>query len=131
MGLDEFLVKKINEGSKTRVGRFLISLASKVGGVSRLAGLNIILTATLGFIITYPLHITFGFHAALPTAIITIVPITIIFICILNYNFGGHLNGRTMRLLLLFAIFFSLPFSVLSLPLLHSISPDSGRKKRA
>jgi hypothetical protein len=120
LGFDEFLNRKIDEGRKTRAGRFLDSL-SRSGGVSRLALLNIILTATLGFIITYPLHATFGLHAALPTAIVTIIPITIIFICVLDHNLGGRMNGKTLRLSLLFAIFFSLPFGILSLPLLYSM----------
>ncbi len=122
MDLDEFLVRKISEGRKTKIGKFLNALAEDAGGVSRLAFLNIILTASLGFIVTYPIFITFGVHASLPTAIVTMVPISIIFICILNHNFGGYLSGKTLRLILLIAIFFSLPFSVLSLPLLYAMA---------
>ena len=124
MDLDEFLVKKIREGGKTRIGRFLRSLSLKIGGVTPLAALNIILTASLGFIIAYPLHVTLGFHAAILPAFITIVPISIIFICIVNYNMGNPVGEKTLRIPLMLAIVFSLPFSILSLPLLYTMSEE-------
>ncbi len=122
LDLDGFLVRKIREGRNTKAGKYLHSLSVRMGGVTRLAVLNIILTATLGFIIAYPLHITVGFHAAVLPAVVTIIPISVIFICILNYNIGSPVKEKTLRLPLMAAIFLSLPFSVFSLPLLYSMS---------
>lgn len=116
--------KKIYDSRKSRIGKILNRFAAGVGGVSRLAVLNIFLTMLLGTIITIPIYLKFGLHASLPTAIITVVPVLVIAFTILDYNSGRHMPGEVMRFLLIGAIFFSLPFSVLSIPLLQEISRE-------
>lgn len=116
--------RKIHDSSKSRAGKILNRVAAKIGGVSELAVLNIFLTALLGTIITIPIYLAAGFHASLPTAVITIVPVLVIAFTIVDYNSGRHMPGGAMRLLLIGAIFFSLPFSILSIPLLQAISRE-------
>jgi len=122
--MDEYMSRKIYGSRKSRAGKMLNKVAAKVGGISRLAVLNIFLTVLLGTIITIPIYLAAGIHASLPTAIVTIVPVLVIAFTILDYNSGRHMPGEFMRLLLIVAIFFSLPFSILSIPLLQAISKE-------
>ena len=121
---DEYMSKKIYASRKGFVGKILNNVADKIGGISRLAVLNIFLTMLLGTIITIPIYLKFGLHASLPTIIVTVVPVFVIAFTIIDYNSGRHMPGGAMRLLLIGAIFFSLPFSVLSIPLLQAISKE-------
>lgn len=119
--LDLIIAEKIAQANKSAIGKIFNSFAVKTGGASTLAFLNIIGTATLGFIVTYPLYLVGGFYAALPTTLVTTLPILVIFIAIVTRRFR-FLEIRPPMKLLLLAIFFSLPFGILSLPLLHKIS---------
>ncbi|NYZ77547.1 hypothetical protein H0O02_04520 [Candidatus Micrarchaeota archaeon] len=124
--LDATLVEKIGQVNKSAIGRFLNSIASMIGGVYTLVCLNIICTAMLGFVVTYAVFLVEGFGVALLPALVTTIPIAVIFTSMLNDRFG-FFGMKMPRRLLLLAIFFSLPFGILSLPLLHKMS--SGRAK--
>jgi len=124
--LDAMLVKRIGQVNESAIGRLLNSLASMIGGIYSLACLNIVLTAMLGYLVTYIVFLIEGFYVALLPALVTIVPITVIFTSMINHRFC-FFGMKMPRRLLLLAIFFSLPFGILSLPLLHSMS--SGRAK--
>ena len=128
---DDLLTKKFAELNRTPTGRFFSSLSSRVRCVTALAGLNILGTAMLGFLMTYPLYLAGGFWAALPTTIVTVLLTALLSISIFNHWLGEPLPGSTTRQLLVFAILFSMPCGMLSLPLLHNMSStDSDYQKR-
>ncbi|MCD4740646.1 hypothetical protein K8R43_05685 [archaeon] len=123
MKLDNILVKKVAGAKNSSIGRFLSSIILKGWGVTILACLNVLCTFTLGFMMTYPLYIMGGFWMALPTGLLTFALIIILSANILN-NKLGWTQGSTLRKLLILAILLSLPFGLLSLPLLKNSSPS-------
>jgi hypothetical protein len=120
MDFDLLLSEKVSDASDSAPGRVLSALARKVGGVRRLALLNMLLTSALGFAISYPIYLVGGILAALPTALFTFVLVFSILLGALSVSFRGL--RRVSSKLLIFAIIFSLPFGLLSLPLLKEIS---------
>ncbi len=120
--LDAMLVKKINQTKQTGLGKALNRLGHKIGGPSVAAFLNLIFTATLGFLITLPIYELGGVWAALPTGGFTLVLLLIIALSIFVNEIGPNHLRKFMRPLLVFAILFSLPFGILSISLLNSIS---------
>jgi type IV secretory pathway TrbD component len=118
--LDGLLQRKVSQASSSRVGRALNSLAAKIGGVRRLALLNALLTSCLGFAISFPIYSAGGIAAALPTSIFTFFLVSMI--CIAALSAGVKRMRGFSRKALAFAIIFSLPFGLLSLPLLEKLS---------
>jgi len=120
MNLDNLLIKSVTRARKSFIGKHLFSFSSKIGNVSTLAFLNIIFTTLLGFIVTYPLYLVGGFWVALPTGLFTIIVVSSLFIILISYRIGhrSHLQRKFLAL----SIIFSMPFGVLSIPLLHKIS---------
>ena len=116
------LVKKVAGATKHPFGRALEKFAFKVGGPAIAATMNLLCTATLGIIITWPIYRLGGPWAALPTGGFTIILITIISVAMFVNVTSSKPLRKVVRPLLVFAIMFSLPFGLLSLPLLHSIS---------
>jgi len=124
------LIENVEKTRQTAVGKFLDSITERTSGGSSLVALNFICTATLGFIMTYPLYLVGGIWAALPTGIFTLFILSIFGLCIFNSISGGALNGPVLRKLLSFGILFSLPFGLLSLPMLYKVSSlASGKQK--
>ena len=116
------LIKKVALLNNTLIGRFLFKISSNVRCVLVLACLNILCTAMLGFMMTYPLYIAGGVWPALPTTLLTILLVMILTASILSHRL--EIKNPLQRTLLTFAILFSLPFGILSLPLLHRISSN-------
>jgi len=122
--LDSQLEKKIVQVKHSRVGKFLDSISHKTGGPATMACLNIACTAALGTIMTYPIYLAGGILAALPTGVFTTMLLTIIWMNIVHYKLGTHHKIRGLRKLLVIAILFTLPFGILSLPLLQTMVDD-------
>lgn len=123
MNLDAHLGRKVSQVGNSAVGKALSALAFKLGGVRRLALLNMLCTASLGFIISFPIYSVGGTAAALPTASFTVLLLILIFFGIFSF----HLKPlwKFSSKLLVFAILFSLPFGLLSLPLLQKLSSSA------
>ena len=124
---DAIIVKRVAQANKTMIGRLLNSLSSRIGGVLVLALLNIICTAILGAMVIYLAYHAGGVYAALPAILVTTIPIAVIFVTMVNHKLGVF-GAKKPRKLLLLAIFFSLPFGILSLPLLHRMSSAHSKK---
>jgi hypothetical protein len=122
MDLDKILVTRVRQASNSFIGKRVLGLSEKIGGASAAAALNIIFTGILGFIITFPIYEVGGIWLALPTGIFTIILLLFLTISILSRKL--HLGNKHARSLLVFAILFSLPFGLLSLPLLHRLSEN-------
>lgn len=122
MDLDKLLVKRVRQASGSFIGKRLLSLSDRIGGAYIPAALNLVFTAALGFIITFPIYELEGFWLALPTGAFTIILLISLSACILSSYF--HMGRAHARKLLVFAILFSLPFGLLSLPLLHELSSE-------
>jgi len=120
--LDRILVKRAAQAHNSFLGKRITALSERIGGVSAAASLNILFTAALGFIITFPIYRVGGFWLALPTGAFTILLMLFLFLGILSYRF--QLGKPYARKLLVFAILFSLPFGLLSLPLLQELSKN-------
>jgi len=125
--LDAMLVKKINQARKTRIGKAVHEASEQIGGPPYAAALNFVCTGALGFIITFPIYELGGPWAALPTGGFTIILLAIIALSIIVNAAGTKPMRKVMRPMLIFAIMFSLPFGLLSIPLLNELSPP--RKK--
>jgi hypothetical protein len=121
LDLDRMLVREAARANNSVIGRPLAALAERIGGPSTAASLNILCTAFLGFTITYSIYALGGPWAALPTGAFTLLLISFISFAILSANSGA--GRKAARKPLAFAIIFSLPFGLLSLPLLSSLSP--------
>lgn len=80
----------------------------------------------LGFFMTYPLYRAGGIWLALPTTVITVLLVTLLSVSVINHRLGGPLPDSITRILLVFVILFSMPFGMLSLPLLLKMSTNSG-----
>ena len=124
------LVENVEKTRKSAVGKFLDSITERTKGGSSLVALNFICTATLGSIMTYPLYLVGGIWAALPTGVFTLFILSIFGLCIFNSISGGAFNGPVLRKLLTFGILFSLPFGLLSLPMLYKISSVPSEKPK-
>ena len=122
MDLDKLLVKRVNQASRSFIGKRMLALTEKIGGASTAAALNIIFTAALGFIITFPIYELEGFWLALPTGVFTIILLVCLALGIASKEL--HTGKKHARKLIVFAILFSLPFGLLSLPLLHELSTN-------
>lgn len=122
MDLDKILVKRTAQAHKSFFGTRISTLSERIGGVSAAAALNLLFTGILGFIITFPIYEVGGFWLALPTGAFTVVLLFFISISMLSHHF--HMGRKHARNLLVFAILFSLPFGLLSLPLLHELSKN-------
>ncbi len=122
VNLDKILVKRTAQAHKSFFGKRITALSERIGGVSAAAALNIVFTAALGFIITFPIYEVGGFWLALPTGAFTLLLMLLLSLGILSYRF--QLEKPYARKLLVFAILFSLPFGLLSLPLLQELSTN-------
>ncbi|MBN2477938.1 hypothetical protein JXB01_01475 [Candidatus Micrarchaeota archaeon] len=116
---DAMLVKKVSEANNTRVGRFLLSL-SRSGGITLLTVLHILCTSALGIAVTYPIYLFGGVWAALPTGLFTIFVVSLILVSFVSYRLG--IRNSIQRKMIIFAVLFSLPFGLLSMPLLYALS---------
>ena len=116
------LVKRVAQAHNSFFGKHISALSERIGGVSAAAALNILFTAALGFIITFPIYEVGGFWLALPTGAFTIVLLVLISLGIISNQF--NIGRKHTRNLLVFAILFSLPFGLLSLPLLQELSKN-------
>ncbi len=123
------LVSRVAQAKKSRIGRALDKFASQIGGPSAAAGLNLMCTAALGIIITWPIYEVGGFYAAIPTGGFTLILLSIISLAIIVNVTSSDALRKVTRPLLVFAIMFSLPFGLLSLSLLHSISQPHQHNK--
>ena len=108
MDLDAIVIEKTAEVNKSKVGKFLNSLAKKIGGISRLAGINALCAAVVGVVVSYPVYVVGGFWAALAPAALTLAVVLSILIPISCHNLRFTSGKRTARTMLLFAIIFSL-----------------------
>ncbi|MCP4646551.1 MAG: hypothetical protein GY852_02300 [bacterium] len=122
MDLDKILVTRVRQASNSFVGKRVLKISEKIGGASAAAALNILFTGILGFIITFPIYELEGIWLALPTGIFTLILLLFLSISILSREL--HIGNKYARGLLVFAILFSLPFGLLSLPLLHELSEN-------
>jgi hypothetical protein len=122
LDLDHLLVKRVMQASNSFIGKKVLALSDRVGGSYVPAALNLIFTAALGFIITFPIYELEGFWFALPTGAFTIILLISFFTCIISSYL--HFGRKHARKLLVFAILFSLPFGLLSLPLLNELSKN-------
>ncbi len=123
------LTERIAQAHRSPVGRCLLAISGRVGGPAPLALFNLICTAALGFVITFPIYELGGPIAALPTGIFTVVLLIIIAACMVNHLIGGPFSGPLLRSLLTFGILFSLPFGLFSLNLLHSMAAEERNRK--
>ncbi|MBU0636057.1 hypothetical protein KKE06_03455 [Candidatus Micrarchaeota archaeon] len=121
---DKELKKKIAQANQSIIGRFFSFLAAKIGGISVSAGLHLLFVLVGGILMTFPLFIAGGFWLALPTGAFTIILIALVLISIFSYWSKSSFARASVRKLLVFAMLFSLPFSLLSLPLLNAISQE-------
>ena len=124
------LTERIAQAHRSPVGRCLLAISGRVGGPVPPALFNLICTAALGFVITFPIYELGGPIAALPTAAFTVILLIIIAICMANHLIGGPFSGPLLRSLLTFGILFSLPFGLFSLHLLHSMAEEEKRNKK-
>ncbi len=120
MDFDAFFTKKVNQAHGSSIGRFLDALALRLGGAEHAAFLNALCTAGLGAIIVFPLFIVGRRWAYEPPLFLTLALLFVI--CGSTLSFKYDKGRKIMRPLLAAAIIFSLPFGLLSLPLLHELS---------
>lgn len=120
MDIDMILSDKVADALHSTPGRVLSALAKKVGGARRLALINMLFTFSLGFLITYPIYLVGGILAALPTGLFTAALLFSILFAAISLH--SQRMRRVSPKLLAFAIVFSLPFGLLSLPLLNELS---------
>ena len=124
MSFKTLMKQKIAEARGSRIVKFIHSIVPKKNGVYLLALANIVCTTLLGAAITYPLYKVLGIRGALPTGALTAVVVTVILAALVNRRLGTDFGRKALKALLPLAIFFSLPFGVLSLPLLRRIVVD-------
>ena len=122
MGIDRVFRKQVRKASRSFLGKKMNALALRVGGVELCAFLNLVFTAVLGFIITFPIYEVGGVYAAIPTGGFTLVLLFLISLAMAVSFLSIKSLEIAVRPLLGFAIMFSLPFGLLSLPLLNSLS---------
>jgi hypothetical protein len=122
MNWDSELKKKVKKAGDSGLGQFFLRLSSRIGGIPILSAIHIGFVALVGFITSYPLFLAGGFWLALPTTAFTILIAGIVFFCLFSYSFRLFIGNHWLHKTLVFAMLFSLPFSLLSLPLLHGLS---------
>jgi hypothetical protein len=127
--LDAIIYERIAQANNSILGKFLNSLAHRIGGVSILAFMNILCTTVVGIVVCYPLYLVGGFYAAILPALFTLLVLTGLFIAILDYRIK-FFGRNPPKMLLLFSIAFSLPFGILSLPLLHALNLRCAPEKK-
>ena len=120
LDLDKIFTQKINQAHHSVIGKFLDSLALRLGGSEHSAFLNVLCTAGLGTIIVYPLFLLGRRWAYDPPLFFTLALLIVICASILSFRYGK--GRKIMRPLLAAAIVLSLPFGLLSLPLLHELT---------
>ncbi|MBD3389485.1 hypothetical protein GF415_00835 [Candidatus Micrarchaeota archaeon] len=122
MDIDRVFRKQIRKAGRSFLGKKMNALARRIGGVELCALLNLVFTAALGFIITFPIYEVGGVYAAIPTGGFTLALLFLISLAMAVSLLSLKPLKIAVRPLLGFAIMFSLPFGLLSLPLLHSLS---------
>ena len=123
LDFDKIFRKRVAQAHKSFLGKRIAAFSAKIGGVSAAAALNIVFTAILGFIITFPIYELEGFWLALPTGAFTIILVLFLLLGIISREL--KIGRKHTRKLVAFAILFSLPFGILSLPLLHELSKNN------
>jgi len=126
--LDKLLTEKIQQAYHSPTGKFLNALAVRLGGAEHAAFLNVLCTAGLGTIIIFPLFMVGGIWASSPPLLFTLALLFVICGSILSFRYNK--GRKMMRPLLATAIILSLPFGLLSLPLLHSLSVYRKKNKK-
>ena len=124
MPFKKLMKEELAKARQSRLIKWIQSVTPKKNGVYILAIINVVCTTLLGAAITYPLYKLLGIRGALPTGILTTVVVAVIFASLLNRWFNTNFARKGLKALLPLAIFFSLPFGVLSLPLLRRIVVD-------
>lgn len=112
----------MRRASRSFLGKKMNALACRIGGVEFCAFLNLVFTAALGFLITFPIYEVGGVYAAIPTGGFTLILLFLISLAMAVSFLSIKPLEIAVRPLLGFAIMFSLPFGLLSLPLLNSLS---------
>lgn len=124
MSFKGLMKEKIASARKSRVIQFIQSITPKKNGVYILGIVNIVCTTLLGAVITYPLYKVLGIRGALPTTVLTAVVVIVLIAALVNRKLDTDFGRKALKGLLPLAIFFSLPFGVLSLPLLRKMLVD-------
>ncbi len=121
MKLKAYMNKKISKAKTSRVLKLIMSKIPKKSGVYKLALINVVCTTLLGVVITYSLYHTIGIESALSTVVFTAAIVGVILAALINIKLNTKFGRNVLKVLLPLAILFSLPFGVLSLPLLQKI----------
>jgi len=124
LDLQKLFTEKTCKAKETRVGKFLTKTVAKLGGPYVLSSLHIICTTALGFFITYPIYLAGGFWAAFPTAVLTMIIVFIMAMVLIISKYGSIKWNPALRILLILAILGSLPFGLLSLPMVQKLSQE-------
>jgi hypothetical protein len=128
LDLDKIFTQKVDQAHHSVVGKFLDSLALRLGGPEHSAFLNVLCTAGLGTIIIFPLFMVGGIWVSSPPLFFTLALLFVICGSILSFKYGE--GRKIMRPLLAAAIILSLPFGLLSLPLLHELTIYKKKNKK-
>ncbi|MCK4327078.1 MAG: hypothetical protein KAW41_01230 [Candidatus Diapherotrites archaeon] len=128
MEFKKLMKEKIARAKESRIAKFIISATPKKNGVYILALVNVVCTTLLGAVITYPLYKLLGIRGALPTTLLTAAVVVVILASLVNRWLDTGFGRKALKGLLPLAIFFSLPFGVLSLPLLRRIVVDKPKR---
>ncbi len=121
MKFKAYMNKKIAGAKKSRVLKFIMSKLPKKSGACKLALVNVVCTTLLGAFITYSLYHTIGMSGAIPAAALTAAVVAVILASLISLKLNTGFGRKALKVLLPLAILFSLPFGVLSLPLLRKI----------
>lgn len=128
MDLEKIFTEKVKQAHHSAIGRFLDALALRLGGAEHAAFLNVLCTTGLGTIVIYPLFIVGGRWASSPPLFFTLALLFVI--CGSIFSFRYDRGRKIMRPLLAAAIVLSLPFGLLSLPLLHALTVYKRKNKK-
>ncbi|MFC2174847.1 hypothetical protein ACFLQ2_03160 [archaeon] len=124
MPFKKLMKEKLAKAKQSWIIKWIRSVTPKKNGVYILALINVVCTTLLGAAITYPIYRVLGIRGALPTTLLTTAVVLVILAALINRRLGTPVGRKALKALLPLAIFFSLPFGVLSLPLLRRIVVD-------
>lgn len=127
MDFGKIFSEKVSAAHNSGFGKFLDAIALRLGGAEHAAFLNVLCTAGLGAVIVLPLLLVGKLLVFGPPLFYTLALLFIICGSIISYRYNK--GRKIMQPLLAAAIVGSLPFGLLSLPLLHGLT--SYKKKSA